>query len=730
MSLIEIDGASFACVSDRDKKLKFVDSIERYLLGRAPVSMARVLVSVLIFFTTSGAEAAVETYQEGVSGYTDTQDNFIQEGAAGDSNGTELFVASDADGEGIEQGLIRFDNIFGSGAGQIPFGSIINSATLTVDVSDNSEAGAQVRFHRMLAAWSETTTWNSMTNGIQTNDVEAMSAHDAQVADPSASGFQVITGLTAALQSWSDGATNRGWVFLNNNTDGWNIRSSEFGTVASRPLLTVDWSPDICPGGNVTTTTDSADNSSLRACVIWSNANSGTDTITVPAGTYTLTIAGIGEDAAATGDLDITDDVIINGHATNATVVNGNSLDRVFDILGADVTMANLTIQDGDVTADGAGLALDATASLTMTHSTVSGNTTTTDGGGIATSGGAVDLTNVTLSGNTADQGGGLDCAGACTLTNVSVTSNTAPTNGDGVRQLGAGTITFVNSIVASNLSAGATECDGAAANLISSGYNLSSDASCDFTSTGDQENTDPVLGTLQDNGGPTFTHAIADGSPALDTGDSSVCVGPDNNTDQRGSARPLGVSCDIGSYEAAAIAFCTVTTTADTGLGSLRNCITYANLNPGITIRFNIAEPTNRSAGADNWWGITPASPLPPITAIGIIIDATTQTTNQGDTNSSGPEVEIDGAGAGAAADGLVLGATSTGSTIRGLAIGNFSDNGILLLGGSNTVAGNFVGLSADGTTVAANNTNGSAQQGGIRIESASNTIGGVSVA
>ena len=693
-------------------------------------SLARVFIVALFLLPLSFANAAVETYREGVSGYSSTQDTYVQEDTPGSAHGNEAFVVADLDGDGIEQGLIRFDNIFGGGVGQIPLGSIINSATLTVDVYDISDSGAQVRFHRMLAAWSEATTWNSMTNGIQANDVEAMSAHDAQVVDPSDSGLQVITGLAAALQSWSDGATNLGWVILNNNTDGWNFRSSDFSTVASRPLLTVDWSPGICPGGNVTTTTDSTTNGSLRACVIWANAAAGTDTITVPAGTYTLTLAGTGEDAANTGDLDITDDVVINGNAAAATIVDGNSLDRVFDVLGASATMTNLTIQGGDVTADGAGVAIDGTGSLTMTHATVSGNATTADGGGIATAGGSVDLTNVTLSVNTADQGGGLDCAGACTLTNVTVTSNIAPTNGDGVRLTGAGTITFANTIVASNVSGGSTECDGAAANLISNGYNLSSDASCDFTNTGDQENTDPLLGSLQNNGGPTQTHAIANGSPALDTGDSSVCVGPDNNTDQRSFARPLGVSCDVGSYEAAAIAFCTVTTTADTGLGSLRNCITYANLNPGITIRFNIAEPTNRSAGADDWWGIAPASALPPVTAASIVIDATTQTTNQGDTNSSGPEVEIDGTGAGGATDGLVIGATSSGSTIRGLAIGNFSDNGILLLGGTNTVAGNYVGLSADGTTLAPNNTNDATSQGGIRIESASNTIGGTAAA
>ena len=705
--------------------MKFHKYVEYFLCSFAPIPMARASTLCLFFFSLN-ANAAVDTFQEGVGSYSSTQDNYLQEGTPDTAHGNEAFVTVDDDGNGIEQGLIRFEDIFGAGAGQIPFGSVINSATLTVEVYDTSTSGALVRFYRMIAPWSEATTWNSMTNGIQTDDIEAMSANDAQVPNPATSGQVVISGFDAALQSWSYGNTNTGWVIINNNNDGWNFRSSEFGTVAERPLLTVDWSPGICPGGVVTSSSDTTNNGSLRACILWSNLQVGTQTITIPAGTYTLTIAGTGEDAAATGDLDVTDDVIINGSAAAATVIDGNSLDRVFDIIGADVTMTNVTVEGGNVTSDGAGIAVDATGSLTMTHSTVSGNTTTTNGGGIATSGGVVDLTNVTLSGNTADQGGGLDCAGACTLTNVTVTANTAPSNGDGVRQLGAGTITFVNSIVAGNLSAGATECDGAAANLVSSGYNISGDASCDFSNTGDQENTDPLLGALQDNGGPTFTHAIPANSPALDAGDSSVCVGPDNDTDQRGSARPIGVSCDVGAYEAAAIPFCTVTTTADTGLGSLRNCITYANSNPGITIRFDIATVANRSAGADSWWGITPASPLPAITADNIDIDATTQTTNQGDTNSSGPEIEIDGAGAGASADGFVIAAGSSGNAIRGFAIGNFSDDGILLLGGSNTVAGNYLGLSADGTTVAANNTNDVPQHGGIRVESASNTVGG----
>jgi uncharacterized repeat protein (TIGR01451 family) len=303
-----------------------------------------------------------------------------------------------------------------------------------------------------------------------------------------------------------------------------------------------------CPGGVVTTTTDSA-LGSLRACIIWANGNPGADTLTLPAGTYALTIAGTGEDAAATGDLDITDNIVINGDAVTPTIIDANGIDRVFEILGAGATLSNLTIRNGNVTADGGGIALDATASLTLSGSTVSGNTTTADGGGIVTAGGTVVLTNVTISGNTANRGGGLQCAGPCTLTNVTVTQNTAPANGDGLRQrTGSGTITFLNTIVANNNSAGAPDCDGNPSNLFSNGFNLDSDNTCDFTSPGDLVSANPMLGPLQNNGGPTSTHALLAASQAIEGGTNTGCPA----TDQRGVGfpRPVNPTCDIGAYE------------------------------------------------------------------------------------------------------------------------------------------------------------------------------------
>src|SRR3989441_11636576 len=71
----------------------------------------------------------------------------------------------------------------------------------------------------------------------------------------------------------------------------------------------------------------------LRAAIQEANAHTGADTIMVPAGTYLLTISGRGEDAAVTGDLDITDDVTITGAGATSTIVNGNGIDRAFEIL-------------------------------------------------------------------------------------------------------------------------------------------------------------------------------------------------------------------------------------------------------------------------------------------------------------------------------------------------------------------------------------------------------------
>jgi len=93
---------------------------------------------------------------------------------------------------------------------------------------------------------------------------------------------------------------------------------------------------------------------SLRAAVQEANAHAGADVIMVPAGSFLLSRAGTGEDAAEFGDLDLTDDLMIVGAGIDRTIVYGGFLDRVFDLRnGAAVEMFSMTIRDGLTRTDG-----------------------------------------------------------------------------------------------------------------------------------------------------------------------------------------------------------------------------------------------------------------------------------------------------------------------------------------------------------------------------------------
>jgi predicted outer membrane repeat protein len=124
------------------------------------------------------------------------------------------------------------------------------------------------------------------------------------------------------------------------------------------------------------------------------------------------------------------------------------------------------------------------------------------------------------------------------------VSGNTAGYGGGGIYSGGNATLT--NTIVSDN---GVDNCGGS---VSSSGYNLTDDDSCGFTAPGDLVVADAMLGPLADNGGPTETHALLAGSPAIDAG-SPDCPPP--ATDQRGVARPQGAACDIGAFELVGLA-------------------------------------------------------------------------------------------------------------------------------------------------------------------------------
>lgn len=137
-------------------------------------------------------------------------------------------------------------------------------------------------------------------------------------------------------------------------------------------------------------------------------------------------------------------------------------------------------------------------------------------------------------------------------FTNCTVAFN----HGGGIRNV-SGTASLVNTLLCSNEPSG-----NGIGSLIDSGHNLSSDASCAFTNASSMNNTDPLLASLANNGGPTWTMALQPGSPAIDAGDTTVAPA----TDQRGYLRSAGATADIGAFEFAALPPVPVLTMVQTG--------------------------------------------------------------------------------------------------------------------------------------------------------------------
>jgi len=220
--------------------------------------------------------------------------------------------------------------------------------------------------------------------------------------------------------------------------------------------------------------------------------------------------------------------------------------------------MNNTTVRDNSAPTIGGGLVVDGGATAVIENSLVTGNQAAI-GAGISTLDGVITLTNVTVSNNTASNNySGVYSSGSTTslfTQNSTIVNNqrtnTGGTGYNGLIAASGAAVTMVNTIIANN--DGRNCLTGSGATLNSQGYNLSSDFTCNLTQTGDQQGVNPLLGALVDNGGPTLTHALLAGSPAVDAGTNGNCPA----TDQRGVARPYDgdndgtATCDVGAVEA-----------------------------------------------------------------------------------------------------------------------------------------------------------------------------------
>jgi hypothetical protein len=337
--------------------------------------------------------------------------------------------------------------------------------------------------------------------------------------------------------------------------------------------------------------------------------------VTTPA-TITLTSGELLVDKSITITGPGADQLSVNGNAASRvfhvgktatisglTITNGSTGGSGGGIYNdhATLTVSKCTLS-GNSNDYGGGIYNDGdygSATLTINNSTVSGNSASSGGGGIYNIGrfGSVTLTinNSTLSGNLASSGGGIYNYGGGSLSSATLTINNSTLNGNSASsgggiynngQFGSVTLTINNSTLSGNsassgggisnigynfgsaslnigntiLNAGTSGANiyNNSGTVTSDGYNLSSDNGGGYlTATGDQINTDPMLGPLQDNGGPTFTHELLTGSPAINMGDPNFTPPPDY--DQRGPGYPRVVNgrIDIGAFEVQASAPC-----------------------------------------------------------------------------------------------------------------------------------------------------------------------------
>lgn len=303
-----------------------------------------------------------------------------------------------------------------------------------------------------------------------------------------------------------------------------------------------------------------------------------------------ITFAGglTGDIVLTAGQLTISNDLTITGPGAMLLRISGNQANRVLSITSGHVFISGLSIVAGnepagsggglenmgnltlsnvaiyDNTADlGGGIA--STGALTLTASAIYTNTAF-NGGGVNVGLGTAVIRNSTISDNMAqNSGGGLVVAGGShvTLNNVTIADNDTSIdfggeNKTGGIQLSFGTVIIQNSIVAGNRSQGdatalTADCNSSL-DSHSQGYNVTgTDTGCLLSQIGDQ--TIPpgdvfvtMLGSLQDNGGSTWTHALLAGSLPLEAG--NPIPGSCEPTDQRGVSRPQGVACDSGAYE------------------------------------------------------------------------------------------------------------------------------------------------------------------------------------
>ncbi|TAK75288.1 MAG: DUF4347 domain-containing protein, partial [Aquabacterium sp.] len=625
---------------------------------------------------------ATATFQQGSSSYAGAEDTFLELLGPGNDNSADTVLYAGRSGTYDPfQMLLKFNDIIGSGAGQIPQGSVITAVTLKVYISAQSTfTNPTFSLYRMLAAWDDTSTYNSMGSGVDGSEARSSADQTITESGNGAYTFASNAAMIASVQAWANNpSSNQGWyIFCDDYGSKVGFSSAEVATVANRPLLSVTFTPPTPP------TLD------LDA----SGAGTGYS------GAYTENVG-----AAVVDTADATITAGSSSTFSSMTVTLTNKPDGVLESLSAVTTSTPIAASydsgTGVLTLSGSATAAQYQQVLrTVTYNNTSDNPSTT-----------ARTINVVVTDSYGQT--------ATATTTLSVTRvNDAPaitSNGGGSTASinVAETLTAVTTVVASD-----------------------PDSTVSYSIVGGADSAKFSINTT--TGVLTFSAAPDYESPT-DVGGNNVydvIVQASDGTLTDTQAIAVTVT-DVSS----ALVVTTTADTNDSGLGtsftgeqlnaisggtdsrvSLREALIAANTAAGTdTITFNILTGSADAYGA---YVITTTSALPTITGT-VVINAASQ---PGTTAAGHPLIVLDGNGA--AAYGLQLSSTSDGSTIRGLVIRDFTTYGLYLPAGSDsqTIVGNYIGaFNADGTYAGSADANDSA---GIYSLGANLVLGGTTVA
>jgi hypothetical protein len=207
---------------------------------------------VTLMLASAGLSASTLEFRDGVdilldgasTGviYNSTHDAELRESSPnnnfnyGTGSSDPEFTVDLVDGGGEAQVVLRFDDIFGASGTHVPIGSIINSATLFIDIDDR---GSNLELYELTSDFGaeSTVTWSSFGGGVTPGG----NAQSSLTTTINGGGNKVTIDITSSVAAWAAGATNYGWAFIATGSNGVDFDASENSDFADRPQLFVNF---------------------------------------------------------------------------------------------------------------------------------------------------------------------------------------------------------------------------------------------------------------------------------------------------------------------------------------------------------------------------------------------------------------------------------------------------------------------------------------------------------